>query len=123
MGRPGPTYTFAFWGISQLFDALKWEIKITGPGIDFNRFCGCPPVHLVLYTLQDEAANRNERRHLESRKSYLMRFAFWSSMGPPSDRHIRQLIPSFDECSDVLRRHSTMENNERPWKMDGLFSC
>jgi len=95
--RPGPTYTFGFWGISQLFDALKWELQIVarGAGVDFNRFCGGPPVHQVLYTL-DKSEDKNDQRHLESRKNYFLRFAFWSSQKPPSKKVIRELIPEQD---------------------------
>lgn len=105
--QPGPTYTFGFWGISQLFDALKWEIQglTLGSSIDFNRFCGGPPVHQVLYTLDKPSGKGNDQRHLESRKKYYLRFAFWSSQKPPSWKVVRELIP--EEAPDLKESPSS----------------
>jgi len=93
--RPGPTYTFGFWGISQLFDALKWEVRGLTPrgSIDFNRFCGAPPVYQILYTLKKPTGDGRERRHLESMKNYYIRMPFWSSAKPPSHCVLQELCP------------------------------
>merc|ERR1712060_449079 len=90
--RAGPTYTFAFWGISQFLDNIKWELRKVIPfkPIDFNLFCGAPPVHIVLYTLRPEG---EEQRHLQRRKNYYFRLAFWSSRASPDPRKLRQLLP------------------------------
>ncbi|CAJ1351063.1 unnamed protein product [Effrenium voratum] len=52
--RPGPTFTFCFWGVSRFCDVIGWQatgIPIFTP-LDLNLYCGKPPLHLVLYTLQ-----------------------------------------------------------------------
>merc|ERR1712048_931480 len=57
--KSGPTYTFSFWGISQFLDNINWEITGVVPftKINFNQFCGRPPVHLVMYSLQSVCRN------------------------------------------------------------------
>lgn len=119
--RPGPTYTFGFWGISQLFDALKWELLTPGSSVDFNRFCGGPPVHQVLYTLGKPKGNGSDQRHLESRKKYYLRFAFWSSQKPPSQRVIRELIPK--QSADLKESPSRAMSMQRLRKTTVLGSC
>lgn len=87
------TYTFAFWGISHFLDVINWEVQKVVPlmSINFNSFCGKPPVYLVLYTL-GEPASPGEERHLQSRKSYYFRLPFWSSIKPPSQDVIDSLL-------------------------------
>lgn len=87
--RVGPTYTFCFWGISQWLDKLNWQIRVPlmSP-LDFNTFCGSPPVHVVLYTLKPGS----EKRHLQSRKNYYFDLAFWSSKVRPPAERIRELL-------------------------------
>jgi len=91
--RPGPAYTFAFWGISQFLDVVKWEVQRILPfkSIDFDTFCGAPPVQLVFYTLRE--SENGETRHLQSRKNYYFRFALWSSEKRPSANKLRELFP------------------------------
>jgi hypothetical protein len=88
----GPTYTFCFWGISQMLDVIQWQVRGVIPGVtvNFNKFCGQPPVHLVLYTLDD---SEDESRHLQSRKNYYFHCAFWSSMNRPCKERLSQLVP------------------------------
>merc|ERR1719446_140907 len=83
--KVGPTYTFSFWSISTLIDNVMWRIGGVIPGvtIDFNQFCGRPPVHLVIYTLRPQLPGSTETRHLDSRKCYLFHLAFWSSLSQP----------------------------------------
>jgi len=92
--KVGPTYTFSFWSISTLIDNVMWRIGGVIPGvtIDFNQFCGRPPVHLVIYTLRPAADGKDER-HLDSRKCYLFHLAFWSSLSQPPSHRLRQLLP------------------------------
>lgn len=142
----GPTYTFSFWSISQLLDCLMWQIKGVIPGVtvDFDRFCGRPPIHVVMYTLKPPPAGRdNDERHLDSRKSYIFHLAFWSSLRKPPQRRLEQLLPQAAKaCSDVaasplnpktsnkvfdaakkgLRLHGGMPYSGKA-SMDGFFGC
>lgn len=116
----GKTYTFAFWGISQFLDAVRWEVKGVVPlvPVDFNTFCGKPPVHLVLYTLND---SEQETRHLQSRKNYCFRLPFWSSKKPPSLDVIRSLVP---ERAEVDREDNGVKQRKSfVSKVGGAFSC
>lgn len=91
--KVGPTYTFCFWGISQWLDKLNWQVKmpLLSP-VDFNRFCGRPPVHVVIYTLRDD----EDRRHLQRRKNYFFDLAFWSSTDRPDAAKLSELMgPQF----------------------------
>jgi hypothetical protein len=89
-------YTFCFWGISRFLDNIKWEIVGVVPGrpIDFNQFCGKPPVYACIYSLKDDPS---DPRHLQSKKKYLFNLAFWSSLNPPS----------VDKVSGLLGSHNT----------------
>jgi hypothetical protein len=94
--KVGATYTLTFWSISPLIDNALWKIGGVIPGVtvDFNQFCGKPPVHLVIYTLQRaQDASSDDHRHLDSRKCYLFHIAFWSSLSRPTSRRLRQLLP------------------------------
>jgi hypothetical protein len=94
--RPGPTYTLSFWSISKHIDNINWTIGgvIPGMNVDFNRFCGRPPVHVSIYTLRPPAdGNSAESRHLDSRKCYLFHIAFWSSQFAPPAWRLQQLLP------------------------------
>lgn len=93
--RPGPTYTFNFWSISALIDNVMWKIGGVIPGVqvDFNQFCGRPPVHVAYYVLRPPPAGSKETRHLDSRKRYLFHLAFWSSLHQPPSHRLRQLLP------------------------------
>mmetsp|Transcript_62219 Transcript_62219/g.157173 ORF Transcript_62219/g.157173 Transcript_62219/m.157173 type:complete len:382 (+) Transcript_62219:96-1241(+) len=120
--RTGPTYTFAFWGISQFLDDIKWEVTKVIPfkNIDFNTFCGRPPVHVVMYTLKD--SDDDERRHLQSRKDYYFRLAFWSSRKPPSQDKMRTLLPKDDSKS---LESGTGAKKRKGWsqRISGMFAC
>jgi hypothetical protein len=90
----GPTYTFSFWGISQFLDGINWQVRKVVPftTVGFNQFCGKPPVNLVLYSLRDSDDPR-ETRHLQYRKNYYFRLAFWSSEDKPSKAKLAELLP------------------------------
>lgn len=83
--KVGYTYTFCFWGISQFMDKLKWEVQgvpLISP-FCFNKFCGRPPLRLVMYSL--DVGDSNETRHLQSRKRYFVDMLFWSSRKRPTN--------------------------------------
>jgi len=81
--QPDKVYTFAFWCISRFLDVVNWQMLGVVPGgVSFNTFCGRPPVHSVIYEL-DNAACSQDRRHLQSRKNYFFNLAFWSQKFPP----------------------------------------
>merc|ERR1712151_294721 len=101
--KSGPTYTFSFWGISQFLDNINWEITGVVPftKINFNQFCGRPPVHLVMYSLQS-AGDDKERRHLQCRKQYFFDLKFWSSKFKPTPERMEELFPSGNKSSTGL---------------------
>jgi hypothetical protein len=110
----GPTYTFCFWGISKWLDKLNWQIKLplSPLPVNFNTFCGSPPVHVVMYTLKP--AEEGETRHLEHRKNMYFRLAFWSSKCRPSfekmDHYLRlsdRIVGDPDAAAAPLRRRSS----------------
>eukprot|EP00428_Durinskia_dybowskii_P065123 CAMPEP_0170368818 /NCGR_PEP_ID=MMETSP0117_2-20130122/7655_1 /TAXON_ID=400756 /ORGANISM="Durinskia baltica, Strain CSIRO CS-38" /LENGTH=316 /DNA_ID=CAMNT_0010623501 /DNA_START=9 /DNA_END=955 /DNA_ORIENTATION=+ len=90
--KVGPTYTFAFWGNSRFLDVLNWTvvgIPVVTP-VNFNKFAGKPPVHVVLYSVKNDPEGK-ESRHLQSRKTYYFRAAIWSSSVRPSLARIEAL--------------------------------
>eukprot|EP00933_Yihiella_yeosuensis_P040632 TRINITY_DN34970_c0_g1_i1.p1 TRINITY_DN34970_c0_g1~~TRINITY_DN34970_c0_g1_i1.p1 ORF type:complete len:432 (+),score=58.94 TRINITY_DN34970_c0_g1_i1:75-1370(+) len=92
----GATYTFCFWGISQWLDKINWKVKMPVMGsLDFNMFCGAPPVHVVIYTMPGHNEEREDKRHLESRKNYYMNLAFWSSTNRPEPARVKDIMGSF----------------------------
>mmetsp|Transcript_21322 Transcript_21322/g.47526 ORF Transcript_21322/g.47526 Transcript_21322/m.47526 type:complete len:373 (+) Transcript_21322:98-1216(+) len=90
--QPGKVYTFSFWSISRFVDVLDWKMLGVVPGgMDFSVFCGRPPVHVVIYELEDSEDPR-ETRHLQSRKRYWFNLALWSTKVPPSQPQIRAML-------------------------------
>merc|ERR1712232_847597 len=98
--KPGPTYTFSFWGISQFLDQINWELTGVIPftRINFNQFCGRAPVHLVMYSL-DRVDDDLETRHLQSRKNYLFDLKFWSTKSKPTPERLQELMPNWNDAS------------------------
>jgi len=95
--RTDRVYTFAFWCISQWVDAVNWRMLGVVPGgIDFNALCGRPPVHVVLYEL-DDASDPREKRHLQSRKKCYFNLALWSTKMPPAPQDLRKMLPQVSE--------------------------
>lgn len=129
--RPGPTYTFNFYSISPLMDNINWKIGgiIPGVTIDMNQFCGRPPVHLVVYSLQTPPeGSEHDKRHLDSRKNYMFHMVFWSSLRPPSSWRLKQLLPhrytAESEETDAKDCTSVGRNPVcRPSERQALFSC
>jgi len=90
----GPTYTFAFWGVSRFLDVLNWSViglPVVTPA-NVNNFCGKPPIHVVLYSLKRDQAG--DARHLQPRKTYYFRAALWSSEKRPHRQRIEALTGS-----------------------------
>jgi len=116
--RAGPTYTFCFWGISQYLDNIAWEVIWKIGRIDFNQFCGKPPVHVVLYELLPAEDERDER-HLQSRKKYFFRLAFWSSRKPPSRKRKTELL---GDHSNERAENATADRKDVS-TMGALLTC
>mmetsp|Transcript_52029 Transcript_52029/g.120922 ORF Transcript_52029/g.120922 Transcript_52029/m.120922 type:complete len:368 (-) Transcript_52029:88-1191(-) len=102
--QPGKVYTFAFWCISRFVDVVNWRLLTAVPGgVDFNLFCGKPPVHLVVYEL-DDRSGRRDQRHLQSRKSYIFNLALWSDRCPLDTAQMQRLEPEAcvkEPCGDA----------------------
>mmetsp|Transcript_5611 Transcript_5611/g.9971 ORF Transcript_5611/g.9971 Transcript_5611/m.9971 type:complete len:415 (+) Transcript_5611:46-1290(+) len=97
----GPTYTLCFWGISQWMDKLNWQIKLPLLGrLDVDQFAGAPPVHVVIYTL---SRNSDEQRHLQSRKTYYLNLAFWTSSNRPRGERVMELLGAATQTLDPSR--------------------
>jgi len=103
-------YTFSFWCISRFVDVLNWNLLGVVPGgIDFNVFCGRPPVHIVIYSLEDSKEDDRETRHLQSRKKYFSNMALWSTKVPPTRPQLRAMlqdgeVAAVEEDTDVQSR-------------------
>jgi hypothetical protein len=95
---PGKTYTFGFWCIAQFVDAIGWKAPARGvlPETPLDGLGTHPPCYITMYSLKPReqwahSRGTNDQRHLDSRKEYLFRTAFWSSLLPPDERRRRQL--------------------------------
>jgi len=116
----GPTYTFSFWGISQVMDPVGWSIrKVLPMSIDCNLFCKRPPVTMCIYSIKPGSLTEDDRRHLESRKRYYFRIEFWSTRKPPTNRQIQDLFPQ----AELGHTPCTGEQRERARRMGFLACC
>jgi len=91
---PGPTYSFGFWSVSQFCDGIRWQAPMRGlmPKVNFQDIGIHPPCFFVMYSLKPQAEDeKSDRRHLDSRKSYYVRLAYWSSLVPPDPLRAREL--------------------------------
>jgi len=105
--RTDRVYTLAFWCISRWVDALNWRMLGVVPGgVDFNVMCGRPPIHIVIYELED-AIDPQEKRHLESRKNYYFHSALWSERFPPAPGHLKELLPQNSHADLVVPDEDT----------------
>merc|ERR1712176_1084496 len=97
-------------GISQFTDAVNWSISGVLPmSIDFNTFCGRPPVTVCLYTLKSGLEKEGDTRHLESRKNYYFRLEFWSSKKPPTRQDIAKLFPDQEDMPQTAASSTTRQ--------------
>lgn len=109
--EPGKVYTLAFWCISRFVDVVNWQMMGVVPGgVSFNTFCGKPPVHIVIYEV-DDTRDSKDTRHLPSRKTYWFDLALWSSKEPPSASSLRALLPE----AEHERQVSCPEENQQGW--------
>lgn len=80
------TYTFGFWGVSQLLDVLHWRFLFNqmgiGATIPMARFFEEWPIHCCMYELDSTNLTKDDKRHLESRKRYYVDMIVWSSTIP-----------------------------------------
>lgn len=98
--KEGVTYTFGFWCISQFVDAIGWCSRAPRrgllPEVGLRELGTHPPAFITMYALKprEDWANdpsTSDRRHLDSRKTYLFRVALWSSKMPPEQRRLQEL--------------------------------
>lgn len=128
--KTGYTYTFNFWGISRWLDRVKWEVimPVIRSRINFNKFAGRPPVHVVIYTLKKDQVQAGDPRHLQFKKNYLLDVAFWSSVCRPPKEIILPLFRGVQRKSpEVLSREKTnghrKNNKHDEYQPQGFFSC
>jgi len=91
----GPTYTFAFWGVSQFCDAIGWRAPARAllPEVSFLDVGILPPCFFVMYSLKPQGTNeKRDSRHLDSRKAYSVRMAYWSTLVPPDPARADELM-------------------------------
>lgn len=129
--RVGPVYTFCFWGISRFLDVISWDLVGVIPKrrLDFNTFCGSPPLHLCIYEVLPSADG--EKRHLQSRKQYYFHMLFWSSLKPPSKTKLRQILGEkiYDKCFGSSKNQEGKEQDKGKVKgnlgrrLAALLSC
>jgi hypothetical protein len=131
--KPGVTYTLCFWGISQWLDNIQWQLQgIVPGGLHFNKFCGKPPVYVVLYTLKPRMPAQNEedskkvdRRHLDSYKNYYLHMAFWSSQVMPPKRRAAELLQG---AADQTGAEVELRKKKKKWyglskAFQSVFAC
>jgi len=90
---PGPTFTFGFWCIAQFLDTLQWNaIRTMLQPLSLLKLGIHPPGFITMYSLKQDDQHNPEHRHLDSKKVYLWRVAFWSSHMPPNASRARELM-------------------------------
>jgi len=106
---PGQTYTFSFWCIGQFIDAIHWKAPSRGliPETRLNEVGTNPPCYFVMYAFKPKDQWRSvqgshDNRHLDSRKNYLLRAGFWSSLLPPSPQREKELMAKDHDYQEKL---------------------
>lgn len=89
-------YTFCVWGVSRFVDVIKWELCGLMPGfrLGINNLCHRPPINVCMYELPGVDKDSSDKRHLVSRKQYLLKVALWSALQPAPSDVLRELIGS-----------------------------
>merc|ERR1712190_273405 len=118
--KAGTTYTFCFWGVSQWLDNILWRLQgIVPGGLNFNKFCGKPPVHIVLYTLKPRmpavSPEKEDTRHLDSYKNYYFHLAFWSSQAMPSSGRKAELLQGSVDQNQTMAGEEAMLRKRKKW--------
>eukprot|EP00928_Gymnodinium_smaydae_P084569 TRINITY_DN6782_c0_g2_i1.p1 TRINITY_DN6782_c0_g2~~TRINITY_DN6782_c0_g2_i1.p1 ORF type:complete len:391 (-),score=52.92 TRINITY_DN6782_c0_g2_i1:438-1532(-) len=86
---PGHTYTFSFWSVARFADAVGWQ-SVGSTGVRFQKIGIHPPCYFAMYEL-GPGLTSTEKRHLDSRKTYCFKLAYWSSLYPPSAQRVQEL--------------------------------
>ena len=116
--RPGPTFTFCFWGVSRFCDVMTWQatgIPLFTP-IDLNLYCGKPPLNLVLYTLP-QGCNQ-QQKHLQSLKTYYFRCCFWSSLKRPAKEVVANVA---GQSLELLKRRQAHLRKQQKQPQRSVF--
>jgi hypothetical protein len=93
----GVTYTFGFWCVSQFADGIKWKATLGGPlDTSLSALGTHPPAYMSMYCVKPreewtDVRDSRDQRHLDSRKEYIFRAAFWSSLHPPPPKRVKEL--------------------------------
>jgi hypothetical protein len=95
----GVTYTFGFWCVSQFADGIQWKASVGPLDASLSALGTHPPAYLSMYCMKDreewtDVQGSRDQRHLDSRKQYIFRAAFWSSLHPPLPQRIKELTSS-----------------------------
>mmetsp|Transcript_39603 Transcript_39603/g.84423 ORF Transcript_39603/g.84423 Transcript_39603/m.84423 type:complete len:367 (+) Transcript_39603:76-1176(+) len=79
--KPGYTYSFGFWCVSRFIDAVGWQStgSTVAPSVKFQDIGILPPCYFVFYQLKP-SLQPGDDRHLDSRKVYWYKVAYWSSL-------------------------------------------
>lgn len=106
--RPGPTYTFGFWGPSRLVDVIGWHTS----GKDLCSSGVRPPCYITMYALKPAGT---EARHLDSRKDFIVHCAYWSSLKPPKAHRAKELSSADDgsRCPGEEERQNKHDDNNK----------
>lgn len=104
----GVTYTFGFWCVSQFVDGIKWKATLGGPlDASLSALGTHPPAYLSMYYVKPreewtDVQGRHDQRHLDSRKHYIFRAAFWSSLHPPVPTRVKELTTEVSARDEVM---------------------
>lgn len=80
--RLDTTYTFCFWGVSQLLDVVHWQFLFKISAMPMAKFFEEWPIHCCMYELDASQTTETDKRHLESRKRYYMDYIVMSTTQP-----------------------------------------
>merc|ERR1712050_202471 len=97
---------------------------------NFNKFCGKPPVHIVLYTLKPRmpavSPEKEDTRHLDSYKNYYFHLAFWSSQAMPSSGRKAELLQGSVDQNQTMAGEEAMLRKRKKWyenHFQSVFGC
>lgn len=114
--RPGPTYTFGFWGPARLVGVIGWHTS----GKDLCSSGVHPPCYGTLYVLRPAGT---EARHLDSRKDVIVHCAYWSSLKPPKAHRAKELSSADGDSGAVAERDEREHHKCRRAGRSGASTC
>merc|ERR1719331_2770086 len=82
--------------------------------------CGAAPVYVAMYELDEDKA---DRRHLLSRKSYLLHVAMWSDLKPPLPTELESILGAEGLAVEGRKQQKEAENADRSSIVAGFFGC